>query len=74
MHKQCVPGAPPFLRVPGTRLGGTLHGETTNCQNWGWALAWVWALAQDNTVACSLDMAVYRQQLPTHLDKYGSLL
>ena len=40
----------------------------------GWALAWVWALAQDNTVACSLDMAVYRQQLPTHLDKYGSLL
>ena len=25
-------------------------------------------------IACSLDMAVYRQQLPTHLDKYGSLL
>ena len=24
--------------------------------------------------ACSLGMAVYRQQLPTHLDKYGSLL
>ena len=25
-------------------------------------------------IACSLDMAVYRQQPPTNLDKYGSLL
>ena len=31
-----------------------------NCQNWGWVLARVWALARDNTVEVLVTLDVLR--------------